>query len=300
MTKSDGYSDMRRQDRDTLFPMQTAAKLITKVDGEVELFNPEKLRHSLRRSGARADIIEEIVARVEEQMYDGMTTTEIYRKTRGFLKQQHKTAAAKYSLRRALFNLGPTGFPFEDFLGELFRTKGYAVQTGAVIRGRCVEHEVDLVAHTPDHCFVAEAKFHVHPGMKSDLQVALYSHARFEDLKGARFGGAPPCGVIDGYVITNTKFTDVAIRYAECTGLKLLSWNYPREKTLQDHIEEAGIYPITALTSLSTHDKRALLENGLVLCRNLAERRDTLRQLGFTENKIETMIEESVNLCARG
>src|SRR3989344_4718714 len=196
--------------------MQTATPMIRKVDGTLERFEPEKLRHSLRRSGASEDVIKNIVAHLEPELRDGMSTNDIYHHARLLLKQTHKTAAVKYSLRRALFNLGPTGFPFEDFLGALFQSQGYQTQTGIMLKGRCVEHEVDLLAYKKDHCFIAEAKFHAQPGMKSDLQVALYCQARFEDLKGMRFSQKQSCGVIDSYIITNTKFTAVATQYATC------------------------------------------------------------------------------------
>lgn len=271
--------------------------MVTKVDGNVERFDHRKLAHSLRRSGANEALVRDIVAHIEAEMSDGMSTDDIYRHARSLLKDTHKTAAIKYSLRRALFSLGPTGFPFEDFLAQLFQTQGYQTKTGVMIRGRCVEHEVDLIAYKRDHCFIAEAKFHAHPGVKSDLQVALYSHARFQDLKGMRLSQSQPCEIVDSYIITNTKFTNVAIEYAKCVGIKLLSWNYPREKTLQDYIEEASIYPITALTSLSVQGKRLLLENGVVLCKDMANKRDLLRSLGFAAGKIETIIEESVNVC---
>lgn len=271
--------------------------MIRKNDGNMEPFDPRKLKHSLRRSGASEAITDTIVAHVVAEIGEGASTTDIYRHARTLLKKNQKTAAVKYSLRRALFNLGPTGFPFEDFLGQLFQTQGYKTKTGVTVRGRCVEHEVDLIAWKHDHCFIAEAKFHARPGMKSDLQVALYSHARFQDLKGMRFSPEQSCGIVDSYIITNTKFTKVAMDYAQCAGINLLSWNYPKEKTLQDHIETAGIYPITALTTLSVRDKRLLLEHGVILCKDMAEKRDLLRSLGFTLSKIETTIEESVNLC---
>lgn len=271
--------------------------MVTKVDGGVEPFEERKLRHSLRRSGADEQAIDDIVAEINAWIKDGTSTTEIYRRARSLLKKRHGTAAVRYSMRRALFNLGPTGFPFEDFLGQLFASQGYRTKTGVTIRGRCVEHEVDLVAYKKDHCFIAEAKFHIHPGMKSDLQVALYSHARFQDLKGMHLSPNEPCEIVDSYIITNTKFTSAAMEYAQCVGIKVLSWNFPKEKTLQDHIEEAGIYPITALTTLSQQGKRMLLEHGIVLCRDMAGKRDIMRSLGFSPGKIETIIAESVNLC---
>lgn len=269
-----------------------------KVDGNMEPFDERKLRHSLARSGASDETIEDITREVTAEIAEGDTTTDIYRRARSLLKRAHRTAAVKYSLRRALFSLGPTGFPFEDFLGRMFETEGYETRVGVVVRGRCVEHEIDLIAYKKDHCFVAEAKFHAEPGMKSDLQVALYSHARFQDLKGMRLAEGRHCDIVDSYIITNTKFTNVATEYAKCVGMKLLSWNYPAGKTLQNHIEEAGIYPVTALTTLSEQGKRILLQNGIVLCKELEGKRDLLRSLGFSPQKIELMIEESVNVCA--
>jgi len=278
--------------------METEKKvLVKKADGGTEAFDRAKLERSLRRSGATEDSVREIVAHIETELYDGISTREIYRHARVLLKKQGAPAAAKYSLRRALFDLGPTGFPFETFLAELFAADGYETKTGITLRGRCVEHEVDLVAYKPGRCLIAEAKFHANPGLKSDLQVALYTHARFEDLKGARLPHSASHPITDAYLITNTKFTSVAIEYAACVGLRLLSWNYPPERTLQDAIQEAGIYPVTALSTLSGREKRLLLGRGMALCRDMPHWRDALRSLGFSTAKIERMIAESVNLC---
>lgn len=270
---------------------------IVKADGSREVFQHAKLERSLKRSGATDAAVADIVSHIEIELADGMTTEEIYRHARSLLKKREKTAAAKYSLRRALFSLGPTGFPFEYFLARLYETKGYTTKTGVLLQGTCVEHEIDLIAYKADHCFVAEAKFHAQTGITSDLQVALYSHARFQDVAGKRLSAEQPCGVVSMHIITNTKFTRAAIQYAECVGMELLSWNYPKEKTLQDHIEEAGIYPITTLPSLSTREKRLLLEQGIVLCADMAGKRDVLRTLGLSPKRIETIITDSVNLC---
>ncbi len=271
--------------------------IITKVDGTTEPFDRRKLIHSLHRSGASAEIINDIVAHVESEITAEASTNDIYRHARSLLKKTHKTVAVRYSLRRALFNLGPTGFPFEDFLGKMFQAQGYETKVGVILQGKCVEHEIDLVAYKNDHCFIAEAKFHSDPGTKSDLQVALYSHARFQDLQGTYVSQAHTCPIVDSYIITNTKFTNVATQYAQCTGVQLLSWNYPKGKTLQDHIEELGLYPITALMSLSVQEKRLLLENGIILCTEVEKNRDMLRSLGLSPQKIETIVTESVNLC---
>lgn len=267
---------------------------IIKADGSSEPFVREKLVRSLVRSGATEDGVQDIADHIEAELSDGLSTETIYRHARTLLKDRGKTAAARYSLRRALFSLGPTGFPFERFLAHLFETRGYRTETGVVLEGHCIPHEVDLVAYGKEDCILAEAKFHARVGTKSDSQVALYSYARFLDLAETKLTSDLPRR---NMLITNTKFTAMAIQYAECVGLELLSWNYPEKKTLQDYIEEAKIYPITVLQGLSTKEKRLLLEHNMVLCRDMSGHRDTLRSLGFSEDKVEDVVAESATLC---
>ncbi|MCA9357357.1 ATPase, partial [Candidatus Kaiserbacteria bacterium] len=98
---------------------------ITKADGSTEIFKVEKLRRSLRRAGADPEEVSRIITQVDKDLYDGIQTQEIYRNAFSLLRNSRPTAAARYSLRRALFNLGPSGFPFEKFLARLFNTDGY-------------------------------------------------------------------------------------------------------------------------------------------------------------------------------
>ncbi|MEK7462104.1 MAG: ATP cone domain-containing protein, partial [Patescibacteria group bacterium] len=89
--------------------------LVTKADGTTEYFKVEKLRRSLRRAGATPGEVNNIVSQISGIIRDKMLTQEIYREAFTLLREQQAPAAARYSLRRALFSLGPTGFPFEVF-----------------------------------------------------------------------------------------------------------------------------------------------------------------------------------------
>jgi len=272
--------------------------LVTKADGNVEAFKASKLRSSLQRAGANKDEVDEIVREIEKTIEEGMTTGKIYRRAFKMLRDSTRPVAARYSLRRALFGLGPTGFPFEDFLTRLFEIEGYTVRTRQTIKGKCATHEVDLVAFTTEESFVTEAKFHMRPGVKSDLQVVLYSYARFLDIQQQPSCSADKCGIDSLYVVTNTKFTHTAIKYAECTGLKLLSWNYPKGGTLQDRIERLRLYPVSVLSSLSNKDKQNLLTSGTILCRDLVKNPRILQQQGISEKKMQAVITEARQLCA--
>jgi len=271
--------------------------IITKADGSREEFRASKLRHSLGRSGASKEEIEDIVVKIEGELYEGMKTEEIYRKAFAYLRNNEKPAAARYSMRRALFSLGPTGFPFEKFLAKLFESEGYKTKTGLILAGRCAKHEIDVAAYKDDHSFVAEAKFHARPGIKSDLQVAMYCYARELDLKEQSICAEDICGIKNFWVITNTKFTSAAEKYAKCSGMNLLSWDYPKGNTLHDRIKRAKLYPITSLPDLSNSQKQALLDRNIILCNELLERPQLLRHLHLSQKKFEAVISEARQLC---
>ncbi len=270
---------------------------VTKADGSTEVFQMSKLRSSLKHAGALGDEVADIVRAIERELYDGITTEIIYRKAFDLLRQGEKVTAARYSLRRAVVGLGPTGFPFEDYLAKLFTKEGYKTRTRATLKGRCATHEVDIVAIRGDECFVAEAKFHMQPGIKSDLQVVLYSHARFLDIMAVPSKDPKVRSVTHEWVITNTKFTSTATQYAKCVGMNLLSWDYPKKGTLQDMIERTKLYPVTVLQTLSVREKQNLLAVGAVLCQDIIDNRDILRSAGVSLKKMTEVMDEGARLC---
>lgn len=269
---------------------------IVKADGSSEYFKVEKLRRSLRRAGATPDEVNYIVAEITGEIYDGINTQEIYRRAFTLLRSRETAIAARYSLRRALFSLGPTGFPFEKFLGRLFTSHGYKTEVGITIQGHCAPHEIDIAAYNSTHSFVGEAKFHARPGMKTDLQVAMYSYARLLDLQDNKICEDSICGIKEFWLITNTKFTTTAENYGECVGLKLLSWDYPRRDNLHDQIQRAGIYPITALQSLSMSQLSTLIEYNVIICKDLVDNPSVLRHLHLSAKKQEIVLAEAYKI----
>lgn len=265
---------------------------VLKADGTIEQFNIDKLKQSLRRSGANKEEVTSIAMQIEGVLHEGIRTQEIYRHAFELLRQSEQATAARYSLRRALFGLGPTGFPFEDFLSRLFTTEGYTTKTRVTMLGSCVEHELDITAYNDTHSFVAEAKFHARPGIKSDLQVVMYSYARLLDLKNKKICAADVCGIKELMVVTNTKFTHTAETYAECVGVSLLSWTYPPDNNLHQRIERSGLYPITVLQTLSPSQKATLIARGAIVCRDLLERPQILRHVHVSKQRTEAILSE--------
>ncbi|MBI2476262.1 MAG: restriction endonuclease [Candidatus Taylorbacteria bacterium] len=277
--------------------MNAGKIFIVKNNGTREEFSTSKLLDSLTKAGASVEVREKIANHVAREIEDGMSTTAIYRHAFELLHKFEKPVAARYSLKRAVADLGPSGFPFEKFVAEIFKAKGFETLTDQTVMGVCVSHEIDVVAWNENKLIMAEAKFHNELGMKSDLKVALYVKARYDDLKDREFLYGPRRRLDEGLLITNTNFTEKAIVYSECTGAKLIGWNYPKVGNLHDMIEDTGLHPITCLTTLSGMEKRNLMEKGVVLCRNIRESGAALTAAGLSRDTIDNAVKESNFLC---
>lgn len=269
--------------------------LITKADGERERFDPVKLERSLMQAGASSTVRARVLAQVTHELRPLMTTEEIYRRAFQLLKDvEAMPVAARYSTKRAVYALGPSGFPFEQFLAEVLRGHGWSVRTDVFLTGRCAPHEVDVLAEKNGRKVGIEAKFHNEPGGKTDIKDALYVHARYEDLKQAPTQSSR---VDEGWLVTNTEFTSNAIRYARCSNLTILAWDYPRTRGLMQMIEEAKVHPLTCLTTLTDGEKRRLLDNKIVLCKSV-QTEHVLKEYGIAPNRIPQVLDEAQRLCS--
>ncbi|OGG72764.1 hypothetical protein A3A38_03075 [Candidatus Kaiserbacteria bacterium RIFCSPLOWO2_01_FULL_53_17] len=268
--------------------------LITKADGEQEPFDPRKLDTSLMHAGAASAVRTDIVAHIERELVGGMRTEDIYAHAFKLLREEGTPAvAARYSVKRAVFALGPSGFPFEQFIAEILRAHGWKARTGVAMTGRCAPHEVDVLAEKGERHIGIEAKFHNEAGGKTDVKDALYVKARFEDLAHAPEASSR---VGEGWLVTNTRFTRNAIRYAQCSRLTLLGWDYPHNHGLLTMIEEARVHPLTALTTLTESEKRRLMDNNIVLCRDV-QAEHLLKEYGVKPERVPKVLEEARYLC---
>ena len=267
---------------------------ITKSDGTRQLFEEEKLVTSLKRVGASQEAIDEIVDEIGKIIRDGMTTEEIYRKAFALLRKHSNTVAVKYSIRRALIELGPDGFPFEKFVAKVFQSWGYQTITDQTLLGKCITHEVDVVAWNAEKLIMVEAKFHHELNIKSDSKVALYIEARREDLAGTDFDyGGIKRKISEFWLVTNTKFTEQAITYGECNGLKMLGWNYPARDNLHEIIEKNALHPITCITTITHQQKKDLIGRNILTCTDLIREPQVLDQVGVRGEDATKVIQEA-------
>lgn len=271
---------------------------IIKSDGTRELFDPAKLERSLRKIGTEKATTDMIVAEVQSNLQEGHTTREIYHQAFTILKKHQRPVAVRYSLKRAIADLGPSGFPFEKYISQIFKAQGYEAVTDQIVMGTCVPHEMDVVAWKKDELVMVEAKFHSDFAARSDLKVALYIKARFDDLKDGvfKYGGLER-KLTRGMLITNTNFSTTAIQYGECAHLHMIGWNYPKNNNLHNMIENSNLVPLTALTTLTQVEKKMFLANDIILAKQLLTL-DLLGSYGIPETRVKAIIKEVTELGA--
>lgn len=271
---------------------------VMKASGEMEKYSRSKLMQSLQRSGADLKAVQSVINDIESKLFDGISSKMIYDLSFSLLRKRELGIAARYKLKNAMMELGPTGYPFEKFVGEIFRRKGYDVQVGQVLQGQCVTHEVDVVATLGQEQTFVECKYYLKTGKNANVQVPLYIRSRVDDLIKKRSSEPEFAGFsFQGCIVTNTRFTTDAISFGECTGLTLLSWDYPEGDSLKDLIDREHIFPITVLTRLTNTEKTKLMDKGLVICSQLLDNPTILDEIGMDADKQKKVLREVRFLC---
>ena len=270
---------------------------IVKHSGDIVDFNREKLHQSLLRSGARDVIIDEVLRAIEKEVFEGISTKKIYKLAFRMLKQISGAHAARYNLRDAIQQLGPAGFFFEKFVARIFLSEGYETITNLTLQGKCVSHEIDVCIRKNDEVGMVECKFHAGHEANSNVKVPMYIFSRFNDLKGKTHRIFTHKDKIESCrIVTNNRFTGDAITYATCSGIELLSWDYPAKGNLKQKIDTHSLYPVTCLTTLSLAEKEKLLILNILLTEELLNNSEVLKKIELSENRIKNVLKETAQL----
>ncbi len=284
----------------TIFSIEMGKAIvnITKASGQKAPFNKGKLKQSLLRAGATSNKADEVVAEIMDMLVEGMSTKKIYKEAFRMLRSVSRPAASRYKLKQALVELGPTGFPFELFIGELLKFRGYQVKVDEVVQGHCVNHEIDVLAEKGNEQLIIECKFHNRQGYISDVKIPLYIQSRFLDVQtfwNQTKGEEEKA--LQGWVVTNTRFSTDAVQYGNCMGLHLMSWDYPLNSGIRDWVDQSGLHPLTSLTTLTKAEKQHLLDKKVVLCKTLHQKPELLEGIGVRESRLQRVLDECLQLC---
>jgi hypothetical protein len=268
---------------------------IVKASGEKQEFSLNKLKRSFKRCGLSPEECEKIIRQLSPDIMEGMTTRKLYQKAYRLIKKTSPVAAVHYSLKRALFELGPAGYHFEDFMAKYCQDLGYQTQVRVVLKGQAVSHEIDVLAHQGRESTLVECKFHNHQGRKNDIKIVLYVKSRFDDLQG----GDHPYHFNDLWIASNTSFTTDSIQYANFHSIKLLGTNCPEEDNLIEQIKRHRLYPITSLKKLKRSHIEALMEKNIYLVKELVKEVNVMKRIGMSDHDIARLFPDMLLLLGK-
>lgn len=269
---------------------------IIKASGLKVPFDAMKIRLSLHRVGADEPLIEEIIKEVEQSLSEGMTTHQVYRIAFRLLHRKSHLLAAKYHLKRAIMQLGVSGYPFEKYIAALLQQQGYHVANNLIVQGYCVSHEVDVVASQEKKTIFVECKYHNRLGITCDVKVSLYFKARFMDIEQEYARDGRHGEKIEGWLVTNTRFSNDALKYGRCAGLHLISWDFPHRDGLREQIEVSRLYPITCITNFTRAEISQLLSQDIILCKSIRDAPKLLDSLHIPSPRRNEIIQKCHDL----
>lgn len=266
---------------------------IRKSNGDLVEFSEEKLRKSLYQAKANKATVDAIIEEIKNQANNLDATKSIFNLAYKLLKKHARTNAACYNLKRGILQLGPGGYLFERLVGRIFEAKGYNVSIGQIVAGRCVNHEMDVIGHNGKQQVWVECKFRNQAHVAIDIKTALYVYARFDDV----FNQVSEPSSISTYLLTNVRFTLDAEKYAICTKLNLIGWNYPQHAGIKDLIDAYKLYPLTCLSELPSGLKKQLLALGYICAIDLISIKEKLIELGLKQRQWVLLKTEIEHLC---
>jgi len=254
----------------------------------------------MRSAGASDEAAKRVLKEIEGVAYDGITTREILKRVKALLQKGELHTAMRYDLKGAMMRMGPAGFAFETFISEILSNYGYKTKLRSILQGRCVQHEVDVIAERTSgaarRCLI-ECKYHNMAGLSVELKDVLYTYARFLDLnEGSKIGKGERFDEV--WLVSNTRPSHDAAKYASCRGMKLLCWRCPKGRGLEEMIAEKKLYPVTILRSVDRITFNNLYLAGLMLAKDLVTHNmDYLEEkTKLSEEKLRKLVFEAKEL----
>ncbi|MBO6213533.1 ATP cone domain-containing protein [Algoriella sp.] len=273
--------------------------LVKKNSGELIPYNPNALKRSLTKSGAKKEEVEDVFEKISKDLYEGITTRELYRTAFQYLKDYRSSYAARYSLKRALRDLGPEGYYFEMWFARVMQAAGYETIHSETVQGNAVTHEIDVVAAKENQLIFCECKFRNDEEAKISVTTPMYFLSRMKDVEQHtyHFFGRD-MKPSKGYLVTNAYLTTDSIEFANYYGIGLISWDYPENKSIKYLVDNAGLYPVTCLTTLTDEQEKILLSKDCILVKDLVQNQKILDSLNLSKEVMDAVLEEANDLLA--
>lgn len=272
---------------------------VVKANGKTQPYIRKKVLNTCERLGATRGEAEMVAEKIEKKLYDGIETRKILQLIFRELQKFKPEVKCQICLRKAL-SLMKSKPDFERFVQLLLKEHGYTVIPNRILRGRCVEHEVDAIATKDGETYIVEIKHHANFHTPTGLDESRIARAVLEDVTEGFEFGLTPMKIDRAMIVSNTKLSGHARRYAECKQIRHVGWNSPANRGLQMMIEEKKLYPITFLKGLNSAAREKLTSAGIIVLKQIInENPEKLRRkTKISEETFESILKKAKTILA--
>jgi hypothetical protein len=238
--------------------------MVKKADGSLQPFDREKVVRTCLRMGADRQVAYEVAEKVERRLYYGIPTSQVLRMIFQFMRRRKPDIGNLFDLRKGL-SLMISKPEFEVFVRVILGRNGFEVSPNQILRGKCVNHEVDAIARKNGVTYFVEAKHHVNYHAPTGLDESRIARAVLEDVVEGFALGKSDLRIDRAMIVTNTRFSEEATQYGRCRDILQIGWSSPVNRGLQELVEGVNVLPLSCVKGLGVDARLKLAESGIVL-----------------------------------
>jgi len=273
---------------------------VLKYDGSKQPFDKNKIYNTCIRMRATPQQSRDVADKVASKVYEGIPTKKILQMIFSYLKEHRPEIKHRIDLREAI-SMMRSKPDFERFIQLLLRAEGYDVDPNQIVQGSCVEHEIDAMAKKGSELVYVEVKHHLQSHTYTGVGVFLEARATYEDILQGFKEKKNIYNINRTLVITNTKLSEHAIRYANCRGISHMGWRDPPERSLEQIVEQHNFYPVTLLRGVDRKIIDRLGDAGIVLLKQLDEENvfRLSRETRISRNILQLIVDKANEIIRR-
>ncbi len=257
---------------------------VRKADGSPQKFDKEKVVRTCLRMGASKKFAFEVADKFERRIYNGIPTDKILRMIFQQMRGREPGIGNLFDLRKGLSMMSSKP-EFEVFVQAILARNGFEVTPNQILKGRCVEHEVDAIARKNGFVYSVESKHHMNYHTPTGLDESRIARAVLEDVNEGCAAGISDLKIDRAMIVTNTRYSDQAIQYGKCRNILQIGWSSPADQGLQSMVEGKNAFPLSCLRGLKFDIRIRLAESGIILF-------DQIINIGETELSRKTGLPE--------
>ncbi len=244
--------------------------------------------------GATQSMAYGVAEQVQRKVYEGMPTRTILQLILTYMRKRKPALKHLFDLRRGISLMEPKP-EFEMFIQTLLSHNGYEVTPNQILTGRCGEHEVDGIARKDGVTYFLEAKHHYSYHALTGLDESRIARAVLEDVTDAFDMGLTNLKIDRALIVTNTRYSDAALKYGSCRNIMQIGWTSPEHMGLRDSVQQTKMYPLSCLRGVSAQARLRLVNAGIVVVSQLlqADRATIEHKTGLPQATIMSILEKA-------